>query len=1144
MPIPAIRCLAVALLLAAFPSIARAQYLYLDADGDGVSTSADAVRPAGATAVDIYLRTDSNRDGTPAVCATADGPLTLRGYEIVLRATNGTVAWGAFTNHIPTMTLTEGPASNESDYHHGYSGGAGLPPGAYRVATLEITVASGTPALDVAPSTGLSETYVTGFHSSCSGLDGDNLLKLGRDWWDADGLPFGGTANRAPILSPLTAMTVAEDAVAEQPLTAQDPDGTGLTFTLVSGPPYAEVVTLDPGTGHATGLARLRPGYENAGSASATVRVSDGLASDEKSFAITVLDVNRPPALGQPVNMPVLEGETLEQFVTGSDPDGDAVTFAKASGPGYMTVDGTPDGAWIRVAPGYEDENVSETGSISATDGVAITVRSFEIMVRNVNRAPVVAAPASASVAEGDRLVVEVSASDPDGETLTLGATPLPPGAVFSDRGDGTGRLEWVPGFDQAGAFPLEFHATDAHGTRTSASVVVTVLEVSSDIALAQPVDMEVVAGESAEQALHAYDASGDPLSFFIRHGPGYLSVSTSIPGDGLAEGLVRALPGPAGAGLDTAWIAVTDGLLSAERSFTIRVLEPTGPPPPPDFEFQAPVVIPVGEIPHTVSAGDLDADGILDLTVANLGSATITRLLGTGDGTFGARVDYPTLPMPHTVLPRDLDGDGRLDLAITQMGGNAIGVMRGNGDGTFGARRDFPIPGSPMILDVEDLNQDGALDIAVTNQTAGTVGVMTNDGLGAFPDYREYETGARSHGMDIADLDRDGAPDLVVANDGAGTLSVLRGAGGGAFLAKTDYVTSSPHIVAAADLNGDAMPDLVVANFHAGTASVLLCETGAALRHVVDLGAGAGAHGVLIRDLNGDARPDIAIANQLAHTLSLYPNEGGGRFGRKTDIAVPAGAHSIAAGDWNRDGAPDLAVSSLYANTVAILLNRAPARLPARAFVSPAERPLPLAGGPPLWPVFVEPVDGAFQADAIVPGSVTLGRESGTGETVPTVPGKTAVVGDRDGNGVNDLQVFFRREDLAGMLGAAVGRVRVRLRCRGSLTGGAGFEAPLELWVVAGHVPGPPVASPNPMNPATVIRYGTSKPGPLRVALFDVHGRLVRTLREEPAAAAGSHETPFDGKDHAGRPLASGTYHVRIESADGTAAGKLSVLK
>ena len=1146
MPIPfAIRRLAVALLaLAALPTVARAQYLYLDADGDGVHTSADVIRPDAVTSVDLYLRTDRTRDGTAAVCATGDGALDLRGYEIALRATNGAVSWGAFTNHMTGMTLTDGAASSASDYHNGFSGGPVVAPGMYRLATLEISIASGTPAVDVAISTPLSETYVTAFLSSCSGLDGDNVLKLGRDWGDADGLPYGGAANHPPVLAAPAEMTVGEGATAEQSLVAHDADGTGVTFTLASGPAYAEVLTLDPGAGDAAGVVRLHPGFEDAGAATAIVRASDGLAFDERSFGITVLAVNRAPVLGQPVDMPVAEGESVEQFVTGSDPDGDPVTFRKESGPVYMSVDPRPEGVWIRLAPGYDDENMTETGSISASDGIGTTVKVFAIMVRNVNRPPVLTAPASVSVVEGDRLAVPVSGSDPDGGVLVLSASSLPEGAAFTDHGDNTGLLEWTPGFDQAGAYAVEIVASDALGGRTTGALAVTVAEITAEIALAQPADMEVVAETSAEQALLAYDASGDPLSFSIHHGPGYLAVSTSNPGAGIAEGLLRLLPRAEDVGLDTAFVAVTDGILTAERSFTIRVREPDRPPPPPDFTFDTPVAIPVGEIPHTVSTGDLNGDGILDLTVANLGSATITRLLGNGDGTFGSRVDLATLPNPHTVLPRDLDGDGRLDLAITEMGGSAIAVMLGNGDGTMRPRVDFPIPGSPMILDVEDLDRDGDLDIAVTNQTAGTVGVMPNDGHATFLEYREYETGLKSHGMDIADLDQDGALDLVVANDGAGTLSVLRGAGDGAFLPRTDYVTSSPHIVAAADLNGDGAPDLVVANFHAGTVSVLLGGVGGVLHHEVDLGTGEGAHGVLIHDLNGDGYPDIAVANQLAHTLSLYPGDAGGHFGRKTDISLPAGAHSIAVGDWNRDGAPDLAVSCIYANQVAILLQRAPARLPARAFVLPPERPLPLDGGPSLWSILVEPADGSFQTAAIDPSSVVLGRASGPWTPVSAVPDKVGVVADRDRNGVAELQVSFRREELAALCGEGAGRVRVSLVCRGSQTGGAGFEAPLELWVVQHHAQGPPVASPNPMNPGAVLRYTTTGAGPVHVALYDVSGRLVRVIEDRTSAPAGDHEASVDGMDGAGRHLASGTYYVRVESVDGVASGKVTVLR
>jgi hypothetical protein len=47
---------------------AGAQYLYLDTDGDGVHTSADALAPMGPTDLDVWISTGSDRDGGIAYC--------------------------------------------------------------------------------------------------------------------------------------------------------------------------------------------------------------------------------------------------------------------------------------------------------------------------------------------------------------------------------------------------------------------------------------------------------------------------------------------------------------------------------------------------------------------------------------------------------------------------------------------------------------------------------------------------------------------------------------------------------------------------------------------------------------------------------------------------------------------------------------------------------------------------------------------------------------------------------------------------------------------------------------------------------------------------------------------------------------------
>ena len=60
-------------------------------------------------------------------------------------------------------------------------------------------------------------------------------------------------------------------------------------------------------------------------------------------------------------------------------------------------------------------------------------------------------------------------------------------------------------------------------------------------------------------------------------------------------------------------------------------------------------------------------------------------------------------------------------------------------------------------------------------------------------------------------------------------------------------------------------------------------------------------------------------------------------------------------------------------------------------------------------------------------------------------------------------------------------------------------------------------MVSPNPLNPSATLTFVTAKSGPLRASLFDVTGRLVKTLLRESSAPAGYHSVTLDGRDERG---------------------------
>jgi hypothetical protein len=84
--------------------------------------------------------------------------------------------------------------------------------------------------------------------------------------------------------------------------------------------------------------------------------------------------------------------------------------------------------------------------------------------------------------------------------------------------------------------------------------------------------------------------------------------------------------------------------------------------------------------------------------------------------------------------------------------------------------------------------------------------------------------------------------------------------------------------------------------------------------------------------------------------------------------------------------------------------------------------------------------------------------------------------------------------------------------------------------------------------NPETTIRYALPLAGKISLVIYDVRGRLIKTL-EAGKQAAGEHIVRWDGRDSRGERVVSGIYFYRLEAVaeNGTATSltkKLMVVK
>jgi len=83
----------------------------------------------------------------------------------------------------------------------------------------------------------------------------------------------------------------------------------------------------------------------------------------------------------------------------------------------------------------------------------------------------------------------------------------------------------------------------------------------------------------------------------------------------------------------------------------------------------------------------------------------------------------------------------------------------------------------------------------------------------------------------------------------------------------------------------------------------------------------------------------------------------------------------------------------------------------------------------------------------------------------------------------------------------------------------------------------------PNPFNPSTTIEYEIPKPGFVNISIYDLKGKLIKTLVHKKQEQ-GNYRIQWDGKNNSGLKVSSGVYIYAIENEKSIISKKMILVK
>ena len=285
-------------------------------------------------------------------------------------------------------------------------------------------------------------------------------------------------------LLPVTNPPVADDRKVtantadptEITLSATDPGGSALTYTIVSQPKSGTITDFNKDTGSL--VYTSNDGF--TGKDSFTFKANDGTVdSNTATVTIAVNAVTNPP-VPDDQKVTANTADPTEITLSATDPGGSALTYTIVSQPKSGTITDFNKDTGSLVYTSNDGFTGKDSFTFKANDGTVDSNTATVTIAVNAVTNPPVADDQKVTANTADPTEITLSATDPGGSALTYAIVSQPKSGTITDFNKDTGSLVYTSNDGFTGKDSFTFKANDGTVDSNTATVTIAVNAVTN----------------------------------------------------------------------------------------------------------------------------------------------------------------------------------------------------------------------------------------------------------------------------------------------------------------------------------------------------------------------------------------------------------------------------------------------------------------------------------------------------------------------------------------------------------------------------------------------------------------------------------------------------------------------------------------